>query len=258
MYMSGKFSDALICCNGREFPVHRAVVCPQSDFLAAAFDGAFKESQTRKLQLTDEDPNTVERMLFYLYTGDYDDGRSTVLQRTSENKLNYESSAQSDKLIQLRFPHLALPSSKLQKNVLLNNTYVYLLADKFRILKLKEHAKAKYIDYFAIDGCLDELLATITFVYESTSADDRSLRDFVSQTCAEHRKELIVQEDFRNICNEVGSFAFDFMSEVFKTQDAKIQVLVDARNESQSLLDAKMASMSQGIAYDEDIGVYSD
>ncbi len=39
---SGKYSDMTICCGGREFMVHRAVVCPRSRFFAAACDGEFQ------------------------------------------------------------------------------------------------------------------------------------------------------------------------------------------------------------------------
>lgn len=41
LLVSGDYSDFTITCKGRTFNVHRAVVCPQSSFFAAALNGRF-------------------------------------------------------------------------------------------------------------------------------------------------------------------------------------------------------------------------
>lgn len=40
----GKYSDLIIACENQKFPVHKNIVCPQSEVIAAPFDtsGAFK------------------------------------------------------------------------------------------------------------------------------------------------------------------------------------------------------------------------
>ena len=42
MMMSQKYTDLVLCCQGKEFKVHRAIICTQSPVLAAACDGGFK------------------------------------------------------------------------------------------------------------------------------------------------------------------------------------------------------------------------
>lgn len=91
LYSSEKYSDLVIKCQGRQWKVHRAVVCPQSKPLAAAVDGNFKvlslstcdvfclpeqEATTGEIDLEGDEPDIVELMLQFLYKGAYSDGRT--------------------------------------------------------------------------------------------------------------------------------------------------------------------------------------
>ena len=42
LMLSQKYTDMVLCCQGKEFKVHRAIICTQSPVLAAACDGGFK------------------------------------------------------------------------------------------------------------------------------------------------------------------------------------------------------------------------
>jgi len=44
LLQSAKYSDLTLVCRGREFPVHRAIVCPHSPFLDAACSSGFQVS----------------------------------------------------------------------------------------------------------------------------------------------------------------------------------------------------------------------
>ncbi|KAL6240234.1 hypothetical protein RBB50_012871 [Rhinocladiella similis] len=70
---SAKYSDLALVCQGQEFHVHRAIVCPQSKFFEAACGGDFKEAHSNRIELEDDDPATVERMITFMYTFNYND-----------------------------------------------------------------------------------------------------------------------------------------------------------------------------------------
>jgi hypothetical protein len=83
----GKFSDFTITCQGREWKVHKAIVCSQSDTIEAAsrFGKVCKlsalygstlltsvqEAKEAKMDLAEDDPEIVEYMLRFMYERDY-------------------------------------------------------------------------------------------------------------------------------------------------------------------------------------------
>ncbi|KUJ17733.1 uncharacterized protein LY89DRAFT_733560 [Mollisia scopiformis] len=69
LFTSGKYSDLVIRCRGKRWNVHRLVVCMQSRPIAAALDGGFKEASTGEFTLEEDDPETVQLMLKFMYTG---------------------------------------------------------------------------------------------------------------------------------------------------------------------------------------------
>lgn len=42
LFLSEKYADMTITCNGSTFKAHRAIVCPQSSFFDKAFSASFK------------------------------------------------------------------------------------------------------------------------------------------------------------------------------------------------------------------------
>lgn len=68
---AGKYSDLKITCRGREYAVHRAIICSRSGFFDGACRNAFKESNTGVIDLSEDDGKTVEHMIHYFYHLDY-------------------------------------------------------------------------------------------------------------------------------------------------------------------------------------------
>ncbi|EEU35270.1 uncharacterized protein NECHADRAFT_88094 [Fusarium vanettenii 77-13-4] len=71
LLQTGKFSDCTIICQGKEFKLHKVVVCAQSPIIAAALEKASKESRSSSLHITGFDLATVECMVDFLYHEDY-------------------------------------------------------------------------------------------------------------------------------------------------------------------------------------------
>ncbi|KAM0139911.1 hypothetical protein ACHAP3_002972 [Botrytis cinerea] len=71
LYTTGKYTDLVVKCQGKEFKVHRAIVCSQSKPLAAALDNGFKEATDGVFDFEDDEPEIVEYMIKFLYDGIY-------------------------------------------------------------------------------------------------------------------------------------------------------------------------------------------
>ncbi|KAF7945287.1 hypothetical protein EAE96_010065 [Botrytis aclada] len=71
LYATGKYTDLIIKCQGKEFKVHRAIVCSQSKPLAAAIDHGFKEATDGVFNFEEDEPEIVGYMIRFLYDGLY-------------------------------------------------------------------------------------------------------------------------------------------------------------------------------------------
>ncbi|RPA85674.1 hypothetical protein BJ508DRAFT_411682 [Ascobolus immersus RN42] len=72
MFLNPEFSDFRILCGDHTFHAHRNIVCSQSSFFAQKLQGD-SDGNESTISITDEEPNTIFRMLHYLYLKDYDD-----------------------------------------------------------------------------------------------------------------------------------------------------------------------------------------
>ncbi|KAK1994716.1 POZ domain-containing protein [Colletotrichum falcatum] len=83
LFLSNKYADMTITCNGSTFKAHRAIVCSQSSFFDKAFSAPFMEAASGTIDLPEDDPTILRRLLEFLYTGNYDDGVTPMLGRPS-------------------------------------------------------------------------------------------------------------------------------------------------------------------------------
>ncbi|KAK8230858.1 BTB/POZ protein [Phyllosticta capitalensis] len=175
---TGQYSDAMIECEGNIFRVHKAIICPQSDFFAHAFDSnsGFKEAKTSTIQLHEIHPDTVRAIVEYLYHGKYVE-----------------------------------PDSKDEQLTLVVN--VYSAAEMYQLVALKEYAlqklKARVRDVFT----LETFPAAVKTIYESTVEQDRGLRDAIIDAAVSKIDDITTRTDskFNDTLKEVASFGRDII-----------------------------------------------
>ena len=142
-------------------------------------DGGFKETSTANLILKDDDPATVERMLTFFYTGNYDDGTPALTAANAEPDVG---------------------------PILLANTLAYALADKYDIGLLKKLANAKFrkIHCCTAWDC-EEFSNVVLEIFDSTPDNDRGLRSVVSNTCARHINDVLASEKWNQLLADNGA-----------------------------------------------------
>merc|ERR1719312_1942443 len=70
------FKDFVLVSQGREFPCHKAVLAQYSTVFKAMFTSGLKEEQESKVDPSHHDPDTVQDMIRYMYTGKVEDIQS--------------------------------------------------------------------------------------------------------------------------------------------------------------------------------------
>ena len=61
------FSDLTISCQGKTFPVHKAILSARSNVFAAMLMHDTKEAKEQRIEIEDVDPDTMEIFLEYIY-----------------------------------------------------------------------------------------------------------------------------------------------------------------------------------------------
>ena len=140
-----------------------------------------QEGKTGIITLSDDDPDTVERMLSYLYCSDYESG---------------EDSSSG-----------------------FNNARVYAIAEKYDIPLLKELAKERFVKWAEDNWSHRDFPAVAREVYESTLSSDRGLRDVVSRLYVEHGKDLVGTAGFVNLGDLIGELGLDVLAKVLRNMD---------------------------------------
>jgi hypothetical protein len=173
---TGGWSDLVIKCRGKEWKVHRFIVCPVSKPLAAALKHSFKESLSGEFTFEDEDSNTVGRFIKFLYSGDYCDNATIATARGATQTITGVSEA------------------------LLTNTKVYVMAEKYDVLALKEHAVKKFTLALPKEGMTASFLSSLKLMYEETPDSDQLLRSAAMKFIGENYKDLVKNAKFVELC----------------------------------------------------------
>ncbi|KAB2573315.1 hypothetical protein DBV05_g8038 [Lasiodiplodia theobromae] len=141
-----KYTDLVVKCRGREYHVHKVVVCGQCEFFdnACKPDSPFVEARTGVIDLSEDPPELVEVLLAYFYIQDIPLHENVRLKEG--RKTRFFAS-------------------------------VYAIAEKYRVAGLKLRAWAAFLDFVnAGEWQSAHFVKTIALVWESTPDSDKPLR----------------------------------------------------------------------------------
>ncbi|KAI0474418.1 hypothetical protein F4859DRAFT_514948 [Xylaria cf. heliscus] len=200
---SGKYSDFTLVCEGKEFRVHKCIVCAESPVIAAALKNGFKEAETDTMTVN-FGLTALNCMLLYMYTGDYKEEpveAAQPIQFASTNEIGQQVES-------LWFAEGAdEPNPADVSEALIFHTRVNSIADYYGVTGLAELSVDRIAHLLTEDWSADgfcDLLAEAT-----GSTTDRNLRKTIVRAAASNVFELVGKDVFSK-----GKVANDIAAEV--------------------------------------------
>ncbi|KAI1110480.1 hypothetical protein F5Y14DRAFT_455014 [Nemania sp. NC0429] len=84
LMQSGEFSDVIVECGDRTWNLHRVVLAYRCEYFRKALEkGRFKEAEDGRIVIHDQDPDHVDWVIGYMYTGKATEGLLLLLQDDS-------------------------------------------------------------------------------------------------------------------------------------------------------------------------------
>ncbi|OXV11999.1 hypothetical protein Egran_00240 [Elaphomyces granulatus] len=190
LYKSGLFSDLTLNCNSRIFKIHRCIVSQQCPFFYKALLGEFEEASSQTIDLHDDDPFIVEKMLHYLYEGTYEASISEPI-KTDNTPTAPRSSDETPAHIHAR---------------------VYHIGDKYGITGLMRLAKGKFerdIQHWNLQDI--NFISVIALIYSTSCPGNSGLRGVLTKEACFRIRSLNGQPEFLEALKAHPDFAFEFL-----------------------------------------------
>jgi hypothetical protein len=152
---TGDYADLKIVCGNRNFHVHRAIICPQSDFFKACTKAGLKEEAEATIEIKETDPDILAVGLVYLYTNSID---QDVTQQVWEN-IPWSTEFFRDGV-----------------TFMMSQIELYTLADRLLVPSLMRLVARKFCESFREMYNFDHFKQLLERVYEITTSTNEDIR----------------------------------------------------------------------------------
>ncbi|KAL2274805.1 hypothetical protein FJTKL_02709 [Diaporthe vaccinii] len=193
---SGKFSDLRLVCESREFSVHKAILCSQSRVFNSACEGNFEESRSNVIKIEEFKADTVQRMLEFLYSGDYSvsqraDWSSGDAERIDDESSEYDVLTQS--LASNEFGSNKPAVAK--KDILCWHLNANAIGDYYDIKPLCTLARSKVETAVEADWSPDDFLHLLTETCTTRKTGDVEFHRLLGQIISKRLEDLAGLQD---------------------------------------------------------------
>lgn len=149
----------------------------------------------------DDDPGTVKRMLLYLYTLDYPEAdeqgvpaEHVAIDRSFSPHVPHENSTANGEETQSGMASGSCESAYSRDPRMMNNVFVYAIAEKYDIPELKDLAKRKFETLVRSKWPHDDFYNITKAVFSTTPDGDMGLRQNVMDVCGNHFQDILRDE----------------------------------------------------------------
>ncbi|RMJ15470.1 hypothetical protein CDV36_004882 [Fusarium kuroshium] len=189
---NGDFTDFGILCGDERIDVHRVVISGRSPVLYRACTSRFSEATSRTYRIDDFPLAVVERMVEYMYTGNYSDPDESNTSGSDAEELP----------------------------VLLLHTTMASLADKYDIEGLVALATKKYTEALKNDRDFEKFLDSVPEIYGMPAELSQPLRDAAVVFARREVREAVdswkAWSKFEEVVRDCPQFSKEFLCSVIR------------------------------------------
>ncbi|KAL9007739.1 MAG: hypothetical protein Q9173_007057, partial [Seirophora scorigena] len=167
-------------------------------------------SSKSSLDLKEEHPQIVQRLIAFFYYGDYGDLTSISPPLFFVHKTGVSTITDQDR-----------------QDSLLLHCAMYACAVRYHVAELKTQAEGRFKALVASSWPLKDLPAIVADVYTSTPANDRGLRDPIVAVCSEHIDDLVKGPSWQELTmvEAAAQLSQELLPMVIATKNEAIQRL---------------------------------
>ncbi|KAJ9194940.1 hypothetical protein DTO027B5_5637 [Paecilomyces variotii] len=197
----GSYSDFTIRCGDREWKVHKAIVCSQSDIFDTAINGKFREAETGIITLHDDEPEIVDYLITYFYHHTFDDKDAVLPTPPHEQK--------SERL------RLFSGESKADNPVRIPDSLkVYAIADKYMVGTLRVLAHTRFEHWCATNWHTESFLLCVREIYERKTGNYEDLHEAVLIPMANQIEDLLHHRQFVELMEDCGELGVELIKKI--------------------------------------------
>ncbi|KAK4580328.1 hypothetical protein LTR86_000531 [Recurvomyces mirabilis] len=248
---STNHSDLVIRCNGKQFHVHKAILCSASRVFSKACDKKFEEGVTGVIEHTQFDADTVERMIEYIYKQTYhvdSPGPSTESSNCStepSSPTEVDGGGTEDDQAPSEPSNAAEEPSVDTNTALIAHARVYAIGEYYELPTLQQMAMERFEAEATSSWSVDSFIDVIKEVNALTSLDDRALRNKLRGVAMEHLDQLVNDDDFMTELAElqdVQDFAADMLRATVKhyKDELTVRTMVCAMSSGKVIVAAEL------------------
>ena len=183
-----------------------------------------QEATNATITLEEYDPAIVNRMIIYLYTNDYPDGKIP----DEQQPLTTTDSFISPYMLSLGSPVSVTAEMTTADRLMMVNILVFSMADRYELRPLKTVAKDK------ICACMQTSAAyanpeIVRMAFEVLPTEDMGIKDIVIKACADHIEEILSDPAMEGLLTTIAPLSFGIITQMYgRDKQASEQVLEKA------------------------------